>query len=189
MVLHYIATLLLMRMCSPSEDKAKAEREEESAVEKVPISQSFSNGKLAMMKEPEEGMELLNKEGEAIPTLRAETGEDAHAYKDGAATAEEDAASGAPSDGDHASTLKTTSVGVLIGQSLHRILDTLQAMENVLTSLSRRNITVASTGPKQTEEQIKWKAVGAVMDRFFMVGYIVIICISLTFLLPRAHSL
>ena len=78
---------------------------------------------------------------------------------------------------------------LLVGQSLSRILVTLCSIEDLIERVLRREIPLGVGGVRQTEEQIKWKAVGAVMDRFFMVAYIVIICMSLTFLLPRAHTM
>ena len=70
---------------------------------------------------------------------------------------------------------------------LSRILVTLRGIENLIERLVSRD--TPSNYLRQTEDQIKWKAVGAVMDRLFMVAYIVTICISLTFLLPRAHTM
>ena len=78
---------------------------------------------------------------------------------------------------------------LLVGQSLSRILVTLRSIEDLMERVLRREIPMGVGGVRQTEEQIKWKAVGAVMDRFFMVAYIVIICVSLTFLLPRAQTM
>ena len=66
---------------------------------------------------------------------------------------------------------------------------TLRSIEDLMERVLRREIPLGVGGVRQTEEQMKWKAVGGVMDRFFIVAYIVIICVSLTFLLPRAHTM
>ncbi len=96
-------------------------------------------------------------------------------------------------DGGPSSTTphNSTTALLLVGQSLQKILGTLRAMERLLDAISRRRLVLppGGGGPRQTEAQIKWKAVGAVMDRFFMITYIIVIGISLTFLLPRAHAL
>ena len=77
--------------------------------------------------------------------------------------------------------------------SIKTILDTLLALKINLSSIDiavhrmlRHKMTVQKDA-SEAEVKWKWRLVALILDRIFMVLYVVIILISLIFLLPRAN--
>ena len=76
--------------------------------------------------------------------------------------------------------------------SIKTILDTLLALKINLSSIDiavHRILRHKMTVQKDASEEVKWKwrVVALILDRIFMVLYVVIILISLVLLLPRAN--